>query len=154
MADRRIRIPDGKGDLVRRLMPSSDGTGPFRYQVDVLAFAAAVGANRDRWIPVEDSDGEPIRQEVFDRQNYTPLINLLAVLKEGDARVLADIDEMEEKRAEIFEGFANGGLEILAEELRGSSDHLETLVLLLAEQGSEAQGEPGEFDLRDLLASS
>ena len=116
MIERRIRFAKDKQELVKRFLSSDDGAGPFRLQADVLAFAASLGASRGRREPLPEALGEPIRQEVFDRQGYDTLVNLLAVQAEMSAAVLEDSDEMIARRASIFEEFANGGLSILAEE--------------------------------------
>ncbi len=119
--------------------------------VDVLAFAAAVGARRKLWNPVTKVERERIRLDVFERQNYVPLINLLAVTRDGNVRVLADDDEMEERRADIFEGYANGGLDFLKEELRGSSDYLESIVLMFDRERRVEPDSKSGFDLRDII---
>ena len=148
MADRRIRIPKGHGDLVQDLLQSGSRKGPFRLRVDVLAFAAAVGANQGRWEKVEEADGEPIRLEVFERQDYVGLINLLAVLHADSVQVLASGDDNEEQRAQIFEGYAKGGLQVLADELRGMPDYLEHILLLLTRHEGRQERPPGHVDLR------
>lgn len=154
MADRRIGIPGGHGDFVRELLSEGGGRGPFRHMVDVLAFAAAVGAKRKRWREASKrSDGDPIRLEVFEGQNYVPLINLLAVTRRGNVEILSDNDGMEEERARIFEGYVNGGLDFLKTELRGSPDYLEAIVGMLNREMKMEPESTGGFDLRDLTRS-
>jgi len=151
MAERRISYAKDKTDIIKRLVNAEDGSGPFRLIADVLVFAAALGLKRDRSVPLGDAKEEPIRQEVFDRQGYDTMMNLLALSITGKPEVLADSDEMIETRASIFEQYANGGLAILQDELRGATNPLETMVLLInAERSGRPQGLEG-FDLSDLV---
>ncbi len=151
MADRRIGIARDKANCVKDLMAVEDGKGPFRLQVDALAFAAVLGANRNRKVPLNETIKDPIRQEVFTRQGYDILFNLLAIYYSNDPKILADTDEMDDKRATIFEEYANGGLEILQEELKGSVDYLDEILLMIADQRKKLEGEEEEFDLSKIL---
>ena len=132
MVERRIRFSKEKLELVRKFLSSDEGTGPFKSQADVLAFAAALGAARSRREPLPDSLAEPIRQEVFDRQGYDTLINLLAVQSDLSASVLEDSDDMIAKRSQIFEEYANGGLSILHEETKGQVDFSQAILLMVS----------------------
>jgi dnd system-associated protein 4 len=151
MPDRRIRIAKDKGDLVKELLIDEDGKGLFKYQVDVLAFAAVLGANRNHRVPLGETMRDPIRQDIFIRQGYDTLFNLLAVFDTNDPKVLADTDEMDDRRATIFEEFANGGLEILKEEVKGSLDYLDAILLMIAEQRRKLKGEEEELDIGKIL---
>ena len=151
MADRRIGIARDKTNFVKDLMAGEDGKGPFRLQVDILAFAAVLGANRNRKVPLNETIKDPIRQEVFTRQGYDILFNLLAIYDTNDPKILTDTDEMDDKRATIFEEYANGGLEILQEELKGSVDYLDDVLLMIADQRKKFEGEEEEFDLSKIL---
>ncbi len=152
MADRRIRVPSDKMGVVERLVASDSTTGPFRLQADVLAFAAALGAAREVSKPFEESPKEPIRQEVFERHGYGTLMGMLAVNKEQSPSLLADTDEMDDRRATIFENYANAGLEILREELKGAVDDTEVVLMLLTkERRAEDEEEDEDFDLRSIL---
>jgi len=155
MADPRIRIDKDKVDILRKLVKSEESpTGPFSLNADVIAFAAALGANKSRRLPLEHpaSDPAPIRQDIFERQGYDTVINLLAVCEEENPLVLANEDEMDNKRGKIFEEYANGGLQILKEELTGAVDYLETILLLISTQREEpAYGEEESFDLSKLI---
>ena len=153
MADRRIRISRSQANLVKRLLRSEESTGPFRNQADVLAFAASVGVGKQRRRKFSDSTKEPIRYDVFERQNYVPLINLLAVCAENDPRVLAETDQMEDMRATIFEEFASGGLDIIEQELEGTVDDQVGLLMMIGSQRpSDAPPSAEEFDLGKFLA--
>ena len=154
MPERRVRIPKGHGVLVRDLLREGDRNGPFRYMVDVLAFAAAVGASRGRWNAVDDADGsiDPVRLEVFERRNYIWLIDLLAVSRDRDLRVLAD--DMESRRVEIFEGYLDGGLRYINGKLTGRSDYMDHIVEVVEQQLEGQRETPVDFDLRDILGAA
>lgn len=152
MPDRRIKVPADKMDVINRLVASEETTGPFRLQADVMAFAAAVGALLDRDKQFTDSSKEPIRHEVFERHGYGTMMGMLAITKEKDPVVLADDEVNEERRAVIFESYANAGLEFLREELKGSVDDTETLLMLLNRERQQAKDVDGDdFDLRSML---
>lgn len=150
MTERRIGYSTDKAELLRRLTSSEDGAAPFRLLVDALAFAAALGFRKDRRVPLAESQGEPIRQEVFDRQGYDTLMNLLAMHAADSADALADMREKIEERATVFEQYANGGLEILQEELRGAVDPLEHLILLINSERQPIASDLQGFDLTKL----
>lgn len=148
MTERRIGYAKDKADLIQRLVSSEDNTGPFKRKADVLVFAAAIGMKRKRRQAIAHAAADPIRQEVFDRQGYDTMMNLLALHVDGQAEVLAESEEMINQRAKIFEEYANGGLEILQVELKGAVNLLETIVLLIyAERRAEAPDSFMGFDL-------
>jgi dnd system-associated protein 4 len=152
MIEKRIRYARDKQDLIKRLMAVDEGTGPFKLQADVLAFAAAIGAQRGVRIPLPESTGEPIRQEVFDRQGYDTLINLVAVHAEKAPQVLAETDEMIVKRATAFEEYANGGLTVLEQEVKGQVDFGDAILLMILAQKPSTDADADAFDVSKLSA--
>ncbi len=152
MIERRIRYPQDKTAVIKLLVGDDKNKGPFNRNADVLVFAAALGQSRNKRVKLGSEQAEPIRQEVFDRQGYDTMMNLLALHADGSLDVLADSDEMVELRAEVFEEYANGGLEIMKEELRGAADPLETIILLIAAERDESVDSDLEgFDLAKLV---
>ncbi len=154
MGANRIRIAKDKGDLVKSLTISNQKTAPFQTYVEVLVFAAALGAKRKKRLPLVEfsRDLEPIRIEIFEKNRYDVEINLLAMYETQDHHILADDDESESRRITLFEEYANGGLEILREELRGAVDYTERILLILStERGKQEQPEE-EFDLSRFLS--
>jgi len=152
MLERRISYSKDKAAIIRRLQTVDDSTGPFGLIADVLVFAAALGLKRNRRIPLADPLAEPIRQSVFDRQGYDTMMNLLALHADQRPDVLADSDDAVNARAQAFEEFANGGLELLQEELRGAIDVLETTVLLVNSERRQRGGESEAFELSKLIS--
>jgi len=152
MIERRITYSKDKAVIIKRLQTAEDSTGPFTLIADILVFAAAVGMKRNRRVPLSEPLGEPIRQSVFDRQGYDTMMNLLALHAEQRADVLANSDEATERRAKAFEEFANGGLEVLQEDLRGAMDALETIVMLINSERRLATSDSDVFELSKLIS--
>ena len=104
---RRLNRPKDKDELLQQLTEQ----GPFQDNRDVLVFAAALGWHEGRHVPL-GAKGEPIRWETAtNRRGTEPLINMIAAVRTGDPEILA-ADRFDE-RLEIFEEYANGGLELL-----------------------------------------
>lgn len=152
MLERRISYAKDKGDVIKRLVAGEETTGPFKLIADVLVFAASLGLARNKRAPLGDALGEPIRQEIFDRQGYDTFINLLAVYAENDPKVLSDADEAVERRAQIFEEYANGGLQQIQEELKGAVDCRESIMLMISAQRKPEAKDLGAFDLAKLVS--
>jgi dnd system-associated protein 4 len=152
MIERRITYAKDKAEVIQRLQSSEESTGPFNLIADVLVFAAALGLKRNRRTRLAEPLAEPIRQSVFERQGYDTMMNLLALHADPRPDVLADTDYAVDSRAKAFEEFANGGLEILAEEIRGAGDVLETVVLMVSAERQMPSGSMESFDLRKLIS--
>ena len=152
MADKRIKIAKDKAKLVKDLKVSDDTTGPFQTYVDVMVFAAALGAKRKKRVPLAEfaKDLDPIRREYFDNNRYELAINLLAISVTQDQKILADDEKSDEQRLKIFEEYANGGLEILQDELRGAVNYSERILLILSSE-REKQQQHEDFDLSRFL---
>ena len=138
-------------NLIQKLIDNDEGTGPFGNQADVLAFAAAIGAQYAQTEPFTRYN-EPIRQEVFERAGYDTLINLLAIYRSEDPTVLANASEAEEERITIFENYANGGLNWLKNELEGHVDYTDGLILILNKERSKSDNDnPNDIDITKFL---
>ncbi len=151
MIERRITYAKDKADIIRRLQSAEDSSGPFTLIADILVFAAALGLKRNRRVRLIEPLAEPIRQSVFDRQGYDTMMNLMALHADPRPDVLADSDDAVDARARTFEEFANGGLELLQEELRGARDVLEIIVLLISSERKKESEDTDVFDLSKLL---
>lgn len=53
MAIARVYVSEDKAELVRNLRAMQDNTGPFRTYADVVTFAAVVGFNGSRKVPLD-----------------------------------------------------------------------------------------------------
>lgn len=153
MSLNRIRVAKDKADLVKALTTVEGSTGPFPTYSDVMVFAATLGAKRQKRVPLAEisrNEPAPISFEVFVSRGYDLVFKLLAIAQLKDPKILSPIAvNAESQRTEIFEEYANGGLEILRDELRGVVDYSEQLLLIL--KAERLQSEPEEFNLSRFL---
>jgi dnd system-associated protein 4 len=146
MAANRIRVAKDKAELVKALLASKDTTGPFQTYVEVMVFAAALGIKYKKRIPlgeISKREPSPIPQENFASLGHDLIIKLLGMTEIQDINILSSREEeYEDQRTQIFEEYANGGLEILQNELRGAVDYSERLLLvLISERGNKEHSE-------------
>lgn len=121
-------------DMVQRLamqkLPGSDRT-LFPTIRELLCFSALLGYSEKRRIPIDRDKGvEDVQYEIFERGGTDDLIYLIALAETKDPEVLKD---GEEKRCvNIFEEYANGGLQIIHEAmLRGGGEYPDRDILEL-----------------------
>ena len=152
----RIRVARDKAELVKSLTSADGGTGPFQTFADVIVFAAALGVKYKKRIPlgeISKREPAPIRLEYFATMGHDILIKLLGITETQDIIILSPHEEEYEKqRNGIFEEYANGGLEILQNELRGAVDYSERILLFLSYERANNQKEDEEFDLTKFLS--
>ncbi|NEP58751.1 MAG: DNA phosphorothioation-associated protein 4 [Symploca sp. SIO2G7] len=155
MGANRIRIAKDKADLVQALTVSKDTTGPFQTYADVVVFAATLGAQKNRRIPlgtISKKEPAPIGLEIFVSRGYDLVLKLIAIAVTKDTKIISPSDNVaQEKRIRIFEEYANGGLEILRDELRGAVDYSEQLLLLLSAERFKEELTEDSFDLSRFL---
>lgn len=150
----RIRVAKDKAELVRSLLATAPTSGPFQTYADAIAFAAALGAKHERRSPlgaISAREPGPIALDIFVARGLDWLIPLLA-LRDEDLAILSPQDlAAEERSIAIFEEYANGGLEVLQQELRGAVAYTERILLLLSRERYQEQSTDGEFDLGRFL---
>lgn len=139
----RIRRPKDKEELFDRLT-SKDERGPFGSTVDVMFFSAAIGAHFQREEEFEESM-EPMVFELFQKSmEHEAFFDLIGIYHTDGVEILSD--EREDAKVEIFERYANGGLDLIRERLASSSgDPFDVVMRLMAEAHSER--EPGDDGL-------
>lgn len=151
----RVRVAKDKAELVRALVEGKAKRSPFQTYADVLAFAAALGARRNKRVPlgtISHQEPAPISMEIFISRGYDRVIKLIAIMHTQDPNILSPFDAIAEaERVRIFEEFANGGLAILQDELRGAVDYTERLLLILGRERFQEQTTDEEFDLTRFL---
>ncbi|OKH24275.1 DNA phosphorothioation-associated protein 4 [Chroogloeocystis siderophila] len=151
----RIRVAKDKADLVKFLISTDGRTGPFQTYVDIIVFAAALGAKHNKRVPlgeISKREPSPIPQEQFIVRGYDTVINLIAITETKNLSVLSfSENQSREKRNYIFEEYANGGLEILQSEFRGAVDYSERILLILSSERVEHKKD-SEFDLSRFLS--
>ncbi|WP_417729242.1 DNA phosphorothioation-associated protein 4 [Roseovarius sp.] len=126
-------------DMVQRLamqkLPGSERT-LFPTIRELLCFAALLGYSENRRLPLDKEKGvEDVSYQQFERGDSEDLIYLIALADTKDPEILKDGEES--RCAEIFEEYANGGLQIMHEAmLRGGGEYPDRDILeLLKEQG-------------------
>lgn len=152
----RIRVAKDKADLVKALTSSDGGTGPFQTFADVIVFAAALGAKHKKRVPlgeISKREPSPIRLEYFASVGNDVVIKLLGMTETQDIKILSiNEEEYDTQRNHIFEEYANGGLEILQNELRGAVDYSERILLFLSYERMNEEKQDEEFDLTKFLS--
>lgn len=152
----RIRVAKDKADLVKSLISSDGGNGPFQTFADVIVFAAALGVKYKKRVPFDEvskREPGPIRIETLMSMGYDIIIKLLAITETQNLQILSPHEEeFEKQRNEIFEEYANGGLEVLQEHLRGAIDYTDQILLFLISDKDKRNEDTGEFDLRKFLS--
>ncbi|TJY69478.1 DNA phosphorothioation-associated protein 4 [Arthrobacter sp. CAU 1506] len=134
--DVRARRPQDHAVLIE-VMQLEAGFPTYR---DVLLFAAAVGWNQDRRVPLNGTGGEGIRIDVLTNPLYSDsLISMIAVNAVSDDPEILDAARLEE-RIRIFEEYANGGLEYIQEQINTRHQTaalvvLEVVTTALAQEG-------------------
>lgn len=150
----RIKIAKDKADLVQSLIQINEPSGVFQTYADVMAFAAALGRKYQKRLPLEiiAKEPSPISLEVFISRGYDLLIKLLAIAETEDPKIISTYENAaEEKRAIIFEEYANGGLEKLQEDLKGAVDYSERILLIINKERFKKETENKEFDLSKFI---
>ncbi len=152
----RIRVAKDKADLVKALTSSDGATGPFQTYADAIVFDAALGGKHKKRVPlgeISKREPSPIRLEYFATMGHDWVIKLLGITETQDIKILSlNEEEYEAKRNHIFEEYANGGLEILQNELRGSVDYSERILLFLSYERTSKKQQDEEFDLTKFLS--
>jgi dnd system-associated protein 4 len=177
MSENRVRVAKDKAELVKSLIASTENNSPFQTYADVILFAAVLGAKQKQRLPlgeISKKEPGPISIEIFIARGYDPVMKLIAIAATENINVISpDRAEFEQQRVQIFEEYANGGLDILDRELCGAVDYTERILLMLSADAarqkssgksgaansieSNSDGEylpqtaPGEFDLRKFL---
>ncbi len=154
MAANRIRVAKDKATLVKDLIVSDNKTASFQTYADVIAFAAALGAKYKKRSPlgeISQQEPAPIGQEHFLIKGYDVLIKLIAIMDSKEIEILSYSEDSDTRRSHLFEEYANGGLEIMREELRGAVDYTERLALFLISERFSKKSEQTSFDLTKFL---
>lgn len=155
MSINKIRVARDKATLVQSLVSTNQKTSPFQTYVEVMVFAASLGAKCRKKVPlgeISKREPGPIEQEYFATKGYDTLIKLLAIAETKNVDILSlNNEEYDDQRTQIFEEYANGGLEILQEELRGAVDYSDRLLLFLSFEHSNNENRDAEFDLTRFL---
>jgi len=151
MALARVPIDHNKAAFVKALRAKDNGTGLFSTHADILTFAAAIGFRHRKRVPIGRiiyKDPDPVLQEQF----RNPLIiSLIAVADTPDPKILASDDDSDRLRVQIFQEYANGGLEIMQRELYGIEEPCERTLLILYTERQRKSVDDQDFDVSQLF---
>ena len=155
MSDRAPNINRSKvhDDMVQRLamtkLPGADRT-LFPTIRELLCFAALLGYSEGRRIPLDLSAGtEDVSYQQFERGDAEDLIYLLALVETKNPDILKDGEES--RCAEIFEEYANGGLQILRDSmLRSGGEYPDRDILELLKKSGYLNIEDSEPDIEGI----
>ena len=148
---RRVRRPKDKEDLIQRLTDGKEAV--FSTYRDLLIFSAALGYFHQQRKPFKTTS-EPIPWSYFMGTPGEQLVDMLTAATVADPSALGDAAEHFNRRLELFEEYANGGLDILKTELGESNappdEVIRTMILSIEEIAGEEAPEP---DLREIAES-
>jgi dnd system-associated protein 4 len=125
-----------------------------------MLFAAVLGAKQNQRVAlgeISKKEPGPISVEIFIARGYDAVMKLIAIAATENINVISpDRVDVEQQRIQIFEEYANGGLEILHQELRGAVDYTERILLMLSvtansEGNASSDDRSTEFDLSKFL---
>ena len=137
-------------EMVQRLamqkLPGTDRT-LFPTIRELLCFAALLGYSEKRRLPLDKDKGvEDVSYQQFERGDAEDLIYLIALAETKDPEILKDGEES--RCAEIFEEYANGGLQVLREAmLRGGGEYPDRDILELLRDRGYLDAEEEEPDV-------
>lgn len=128
---RRVRRARDKEDIIERLAKKGDSIFSDIWQL--LVFACALGLSQKRRVPVTDYDtGRSIDFTYFAGATAWPgIIHLIGLVESADPHILDPEQDKMDFRIQLFEEYANGGLEIMREEMESRDFNLDSLVVLL-----------------------
>jgi dnd system-associated protein 4 len=103
-----------KYENIVQVLAGPKGTTVFGTIKQLMIFAAMLGFSKKKRKKLNPADGyEDIMYETFTTDDSHDYIFLIAVAHSGDASILAE--ENDEEIVTIFEEYANGGFEIIAD---------------------------------------
>lgn len=155
MSVHRVRVAKDKASLVQALIMGKESRGTFETYADVIMFAAAYGGKHQKYIPITtgiSNDPAPISLEIFLSRGYDWAIKLIAIAHWQNTNILSPYEaQAQTQRVTLIEQAANGGLELLGEDLRGAVDYSDRLLLVLNQERYHQPNPPPNFDLSRFL---
>lgn len=121
-----LYIADDKRWIVDKLKKTAENKdGFFESNKDIFVFAVSVGFNHNKPRELQDTKGGEIPLHIFTKENkdYIDTVAIASTLDandldKGDVELLSwENEQAVDKKLTIFQEFANGGLEIIDNEL-------------------------------------
>ncbi len=118
---------------------------------DLLCFAATLGFETGTRLPLDAKCDDFVEKRVFERDDLSvDLLYLIALAQTRDVDILRD--DNEDKMVQIFEEYANGGLQVITEWLREHPEDPSGDKALLAALASKGYLESEETPLHNVAA--
>ncbi|HIK37745.1 MAG: DNA phosphorothioation-associated protein 4 [Geminocystis sp.] len=155
----RIHIAEDKAGFLQSLVLTGDNPqGVFLTYADAVVFAASLGILYHHRVALTRiaKEPSPISIEIFVSRGYGYLFSLLKFsgdCHDGQYDNFNNGGAMGEDNIRLFEEYANGGLEILQQKLKGAIDYTERILLMISREGKfDVPAPPTDFDLRYFLS--
>jgi dnd system-associated protein 4 len=146
--DVRIRRPQQHESLLIELRDEA----VFSTFRDALLFAAAVGVRFERRVPFSGAAGDPIRYETLTAPTFAEaLVSMIAANEVASDPEIMDSTRLDE-RAQIFEEYANGGLEYIQEQVNVRRQPAALVVIALVTEALEGGGGAQPASVDELLS--
>jgi len=146
--DARVRRPQQHEALLIELRDEAK----FSTFRDTLLFAAAVGVHFKRRVPFSSAAGDPIRYETLTVPSFSEaLISMIAAKEVDDDPEIMDSSRIEE-RVNIFEEYANGGLEYIQEQVNVRHQTADLIVIALVTEVLSQTGGAEPVSVDELLS--
>ena len=133
--------------LVKRQIPGSQSVqGVFRDTRELMVFAASLGFRRKRF-QVISKNGREVKLSAIERIDIggVDFLGAIAVAHTSGVAILAP--DLSAERAEILEGYANGGLAYIAGIADENQPALEVLAALVKSEHAPDQSQADVLDL-------
>lgn len=141
---RDVRRPDALEPVVERLTSArmtESGSPVFETIMDLLIFAAGIGLMKKRRSPVPSS-GKAVPARIFENNNKDGYIFMIALAEKKDPTALAM--DHDDETVRIFEEYAAGGLEEIAEWLSENPTDISGVQALVSKMQAQMPPEATE----------
>lgn len=136
----RLRRAKDKEEIFKKLVNEEDS--PFLQFSHVFLMAACVGFMHKKREPLS-SGGEQIPLTVFNDDADQAIMNAIAFAETSDLKILLSTEEQIDRKIEIIEEYANGGISILKEKILNAPgkniDNVLTFISEYADKISEIE---------------
>lgn len=116
LSDVRIYVDQDTHEIYEKLVSQAEKNAeshPFRTMKDLFVIAACIGSQQNKYVPLSTQKKEIFRGSIFRDKLDVPILAAIAYHKERDLSVLED----PRKIVDIAQGWANGGIHLLQDEL-------------------------------------
>lgn len=119
----------------------SDIMKPFRTMKDLFLASAILGHLNDKYVPIKSSKDIFVWSTLLNDDHGLTVLRAIALSKTNDPNILLD----DSKIAEIAEGYANGGIHLLAKKiLQTDTTELEEAAIFMSEYTNLINNPEGE----------